>query len=76
MSEQLSGRKRKCDVCGKPFLTILEWEERHDFHEPDCQNYHASAIDVPCECDLLAHRTCCPGENCYRKSKWAKENGY
>jgi hypothetical protein len=75
MTEQLSGRKRKCDVCEKHF-TKLEWDDLHDFHEPDCPNYHMPGMEVLCDCDLIAHSACCPGENCHPKSEWAKANGY
>jgi hypothetical protein len=66
--------KRKCDVCNKPF-TKKEWEDRHDYHEPDCTRERVRSIELlsgapvtvwknewvgECHCDLVAHARCCP----------------
>ena len=70
-------KNRTCDVCGKGF-TRKEWEDSHNFHEPDCMRttdpLKASFFGFECDCDLLAHANCCP--DCNPSTEWANRNGY
>jgi hypothetical protein len=55
-------KQRNCDVCNQPF-TKSEWEDRHDFHEPDCNRQRIPNTNTwvgECVCDLVAHARCCP----------------
>jgi hypothetical protein len=58
-------QERKCDVCGRDF-TENSWDDKHDFHEPDCPNFRDRTkkrirqLIALCDCDLLAHDECCP----------------
>ena len=52
-----------CDICGEP---ILDYEDRHQPHEPGCPNT-SEVHTVDCTCDLNTHPWCCP--ECNPKEK-------
>ena len=55
--------RQLCCVCGQPF-TEDEWENRHDLHEPDCPRARTKGRqtfgEIHCDCNLVAHASCCP----------------
>ena len=46
----------ECSVCGLPFISYEEWDERHELHEDDCDG-------LDCDCDEPCHDSCCPDCN-------------